>query len=59
MNLRAKKLLAAVAVKNNGDWNKEYLCIKNKEMWTDEEIEKFSHLADQVVTILDEDYPMT
>ena len=59
MNLRAKKLLAAVAVKNNGDWNKEYLCIKNKEMLTDEEIEKVSHLADQVVTILDEDYPMT
>lgn len=59
MNLRAKKLLAAVAVKNNGDWNKEYLCIKNKEMMTDEEIEKVSHLADQIVTILDEDYPMT
>lgn len=59
MNLRAKKLLVAVSVKNNGDWDKEYLCIKNKEMWTDEEIEKFSHLADQVVTILDEDYPMT
>lgn len=58
MNLRAKKLLAAVAVKNNGDWNKEYLCIKNKEVLTDEEIEKVSHLADQVVTILDEDYPM-
>ena len=59
MNLRAKKLLAAVAVKNNGDWNKEYLCIKNKEMLTDEEIKKVSHLADQVVTILDEGYPMT
>lgn len=58
MNLRAKKLLAAVAVKNNGDWNKEYLCIKNEETPTDEEIEKFSHLADQVVTILDEGYPM-
>ena len=57
--VKARKLLAAVAVKNNGDWNKEYLCIKNKEMLTDEEIEKFSHLADQVVTILDEDYPMT
>lgn len=28
MNLRAKKLLAAVAVKNNGDWNKEYSYIK-------------------------------
>ena len=57
--VKARKLLAAVAVKNNGDWNKEYLCIKNKEMLTDEEIEKVSHLADQVVTILDEDYPMT
>ena len=57
--VKARKLLAAVAVKNNGDWNKEYLCIKNKEMLTNEEIEKVSHLADQVVTILDEDYPMT
>lgn len=59
MEFKAKELLVAVAVKNNGDRDKEYLCIKNKEMWTDEEIEKFSHLADQVVTILDEDYPMT
>ena len=57
MNLRVKKSLAAIAVKNNGDWNKEYLCIKNEEMPTDEEIEKFSHLADQVVTILDKSYP--
>lgn len=57
--IKARELLAAVAVKNNGDWDKEYLCIKNKEMLTNEEIEKFSHLADQVVTILDEDYPMT
>lgn len=57
MNLRAKKLLAAFAVKNNGDWNKEYSDIKNEMMPTDEEIEKFSHLADQVVTILDKNYP--
>ena len=28
MNLRATKLLAVVAVKNNGDWNKEYSYIK-------------------------------
>lgn len=55
--IKAKELLVAVAAKNKGDWNKEYLCIKNKEMWTDEEIEKFSHLADQVVTILDKNYP--
>lgn len=57
--VKAKELLVAVAAKNKGDWNKEYLCIKNKEMLTDEEIEKVSHLADQVVTILDENYPMT
>lgn len=57
MNLRAKKLLTAFAVKNNGDWNKEYSDIKNEMMPTDEEIEKFSHLADQVVTILDKNYP--
>ena len=57
--VKAKELLVAVAAKNKGDWNKEYLCIKNKEMLTNEEIEKVSHLADQVVTILDEDYPMT
>lgn len=57
--IKEKELLVAVAAKNKGDWNKEYLCIKNKEKWTDEEIEKFSHLADQVVTILDENYPMT
>ena len=57
--IKAKELLVAVAAKNKGDWNKEYLCIKNKEMLTDEEIEKVSHLADQVVTILDENYPMT
>ena len=57
--IKAKELLVAVAAKNKGDWNKEYLCIKNKEMLTNEEIEKVSHLADQIVTILDEDYPMT
>lgn len=57
MNLRAKKLLAAVAVKNNGDWNKEYRYIKDEQKPTSEEIEKFSHLADQVVTILDKNYP--
>ena len=57
MNLRATKLLAVVAVKNNGDWNKEYSYIKNKEVPTEEEIEKFSHLSDQVVTILDKNYP--
>ena len=57
MNLRTKKLLVAVSVKNNGDWDKEYRFIKDEQKPTREEIEKFSTLADQVVTILDEDYP--
>ena len=57
MNLRTKKLLVAVSVKNNGDWDKEYRFIKDEQKPTREEIEKFSTLADQAVTILDEDYP--
>ena len=59
MFTEAKKLLVAVAVKNNGDWDKEYMYIKNRIKITDEEIERFSPLADQAVTILDEDYPNT
>lgn len=59
MTTKAKKLLVAVAVKNNGDWDKEYMYMKNRIKLTDEEIERFSPLADQAVTILDEDYPNT
>lgn len=57
MNLRAKKLLVAVSVKNNGDRDKEYRFIKDEQKPTREEIEEFSTLDDQAVTILDEDYP--
>ena len=57
MNLRAKELLVVVSVKNNGDWDKEYRFIKDEQKPTREEIEEFSTLADQAVTILDEDYP--
>ena len=57
--IKAKELLVAVAVKNNGDWDKEYRFIKDEQKPTREEIEKFSTLADQAVTILDKDYPMT
>ena len=57
MNLITKKLLVAVSVKNNGDWDKEDRSIKDEQKPTREEIEKFSTLADQAVTILDEDYP--
>ena len=59
MELKAKELLVAVAAKNKGDWNKTIQFIRTKEKPTGEEIEKFSPLADQAITILDEDYPET
>ena len=57
--IKAKELLVAVAAKNKGDWNKIIKFIRAKEKPTGEEIEKFSPLADQAITILDEDYPET
>lgn len=57
--VKAKELLVAVAAKNKGDWNKTIQFIRTKEKPTGEEIEKFSPLADQAITILDEDYPET
>lgn len=57
--VKAKELLVAVAVKNKGDWNKIIKFIRANEKPTGEEIEKFSPLADQAITILDEDYPET
>lgn len=59
MELEAKELLVAVAAKNKGDWNKIIKFIRAREKPTGEEIEKFSPLADQAITILDEDYPET
>lgn len=57
--VKAKELLVAVAAKNKGDWNKTIKFIRTREKPTGEEIEKFSPLADQAITILDEDYPET
>ena len=57
--VKAKELLVAVAAKNKGDWNKIIKFIRTREKPTGEEIEKFSPLADQAITILDEDYPET
>lgn len=57
--VKAKELLVAVAAKNKGDWNKIIKFIRAKEKPTGEEIEKFSPLTDQAITILDEDYPET
>lgn len=57
--VKAKELLVAVAAKNKGDWNKTIKFIRAKEKPTGEEIEKFSPLADQAITILDENYPET
>ena len=57
--IKAKELLVVVAAKNKGDWNKIIKFIRTREKPTGEEIEKFSPLADQAITILDEDYPET
>lgn len=57
--IKAKELLVVVAAKNKGDWNKIIKFIRAREKPTGEEIEKFSPLADQAITILDEDYPET
>ena len=57
--VKAKELLVAVAAKNKGDWNKIIKFIRTREKPTGEEIEKFSPLADQAITILDENYPET
>ena len=57
--IKAKELLVVVAAKNKGDWNKIFKFIRTREKPTGEEIEKFSPLADQAITILDEDYPET
>ena len=57
--VKAKELLVAVAAKNKGDWNKIIKFIRTREKPTGEEIERFSPLADQAITILDEDYPET
>ena len=54
---KARELTVAIAAKNKGDWNAIIKCLENNEKPTSEEIEKFSPLADQVVTILDKNYP--
>lgn len=59
MKLESKQLLVTLAAINEGDWDDEYMYIKNRIKPTDEEIERFSPLADQAVTVLDEDYPNT
>jgi len=59
MKLESKQLLVTLAAVNKGDWDDEYMYIKNRIKPTDEEIERFSPLADQAVTVLDEDYPNT
>ena len=59
MKFKAKEILVAVAAKNGGDWSKMYKFIKARTKPTDQEIERFSPLAEQAVVILDEDYPNT
>lgn len=59
MQIKAKELLVAVAVKNNGDFNEIIRTIRNKEPISSEEIAKYSHLCQNAVAIIDDDYPKT
>lgn len=59
MYIKAKELLVAVAVKNNGDFNEIIRTIRNKEPISNEEIAKYSHLCQNAVAIIDDDYPKT
>lgn len=59
MQSKAKELLVAVAVKNNGDFNEIIRTIRNKEPISSEEIAKYSHLCQNAVAIIDDDYPKT
>ena len=55
--MEKREFTVTVAAKNKGDWNAIIKCLENNEKPTSEEIEKFSPLANQVVTILDKNYP--
>ena len=59
MQIKAKELLVAVAVKNNGDFNEIIRTIRNKEPISNEEIAKYSHLCQNAVAIIDDNYPKT
>ena len=59
MQIKAKELLVAIAVKNNGDFNEIIRTIRNKEPISNEEIAKYSHLCQNAVAIIDDDYPKT
>lgn len=59
MQIKAKELLVAIAVKNNGVFNEIIRTIRNKEPISNEEIAKYSHLCQNAVAIIDDDYPKT
>lgn len=58
--MEGRKIIIYLSLLHNGDWDKMYLTIKNKEPITDklpELEEKFNALKESTVTILDKEYP--
>ena len=54
-----RDIIIYFSVMNNGDWDKTYLAIKNKEEINWELYEKLpSRIKDNCITIFDEDYPV-
>lgn len=56
--IEPRDLLTAVAVKNNGDWDKIYEAIRLKDFPSEEEtVEICSKIKSKVLTALDKEYP--
>jgi len=55
METKAREILIALAIRNNGDWGRIYEDVKNKTYPTDEEIKQAKSV--KCITILDEEYP--
>lgn len=57
--MSAREILIGLHVKNNGDWNKVYDDLRNKNYPDNLETDEVMDLveSDRVITILDEDYP--
>jgi len=52
-----RDILVAMSVKQNGDWNRMYTMLKNKEQLSKEEIhQNYSKVGSNVLTIIDPDY---
>lgn len=56
--IKGRELLICLAIKYDGDWEKMYEAIKNKERLDEDEVSKsLEKVNSDVVTILDDNYP--